>query len=295
MGMTAYFVSSQLFRILIIVAISLGTVIALGGSGHGQQADEETVLGEVRENIHDIWEVTDGPISRGESARAWVWGPEPLASSTETYPGSPDGLRRFVYFDKGRLDILDLERDPDDPWYAVGGLLVSEMLAGRIQLGVDRYVDYATPDISITGDAGQAEPVTYADLARYSIVHPDDLLSRSELAYLADETEAGDRSGAPVTTLLEPDGGLVPGGESNHDVTLGEFDPVTELNIAAPFATWADQQELSRLYLLGRPVTAPYWIDTVENGEPIRVLIQAFERRIMMYTPGGREGWQVES
>ena len=66
-------------------------------------------------------------------------------------------------------------------------------------------------------------------------------------------------------------------------------------NVASPFAGWAADLEIPALNLLGLPITEPYWIQTEIDGVPTLVLIQAFERRTLTYTPSNPEGWQVES
>ncbi|MEZ4570555.1 MAG: hypothetical protein R2849_09565 [Thermomicrobiales bacterium] len=42
------------------------------------------------------------------------------------------------------------------------------MLAGRVQLGDTFFVDRLAPEIPLTGDFGQDQPVTYATLAPFS-------------------------------------------------------------------------------------------------------------------------------
>jgi hypothetical protein len=45
---------------------------------------------------------------------------------------------------------------------------------------------------------------------------------------------------------------------------------------------------------VGLPLTEPYWIRTNVAGVPNWVLVQAFERRVLTYTPDNPAGWQVE-
>src|SRR5690606_39364616 len=75
----------------------------------------------------------------------------------------------------------------------------------------------------------------------------------------------------------------------------GAYDEVTGHNIAGPFATWIMAQHYPANYVIGRPLTEPYWVDSVVAGTPQRVLVQAFERRVLTYTPQNPEEWRVES
>ncbi|MCO5176624.1 MAG: hypothetical protein M9890_06590 [Thermomicrobiales bacterium] len=54
-------------------------------------------------------------------------------------------------------------------------------------------------------------------------------------------------------------------------------------------------QPYSALYVLGHPLSEPYWVQTEVAGVEQYVLLQAFERRVLSYTPGNPDGWQTES
>jgi hypothetical protein len=51
----------------------------------------------------------------------------------------------------------------------------------------------------------------------------------------------------------------------------------------------------SPFYATGFPVTEAYWTTVPVDNEPTRVLLQAFERRVLTYTPTNPEGWKVEA
>lgn len=65
--------------------------------------------------VQEIWQQVDGPITAGDVQRSWVWGPEPLAATTESYGAGADGTRTLYYFDKARLDVLDANGDTSSP------------------------------------------------------------------------------------------------------------------------------------------------------------------------------------
>ena len=153
------------------------------------------------------------------------------------------------------------------------------MLSGRVQLGETLFIDRATPNIPVAGDIGQEKPVTYATLAPLSNVGLSEADQRAE-----------SRAGETVMALLGGDGWIVPNAVLASSVRIGSYDETTGHNIADVFVEWNADQPHPELYLLGHPVTEPYWIDTVVNGTPQRTLIQAFQRRILTFTPENTAG-----
>ncbi len=241
--------------------------------------------------VQSVWNQTDGPVAAGEVARTWIWGPAPIVSTTEYYRESPTGLRHTTYFDKGRLDILDPNMSPEDLWYVSGALLSSEMLSGEVQLGEQEFVRRAPADIAIVGDYEQPNPVTYASLSKLSSVWSDPTVAEGE--YAAPRFDA--RVGEPVSDLVNPDGSVVGGGAPDLGVSVADYDDTTGHNIAGPFLEWAANYPLPWSYLLGLPITEPYWVNAQVAGESKQVLVQVFERRVLTYTPGNAAGWEVES
>lgn len=241
--------------------------------------------------VQSVWSQTDGPVASGTVARTWIWGPAAIVSTTEHYRESPTGFRNTIYFDKGRLDITDSTMSPDDLWYVSGALLSSELLSGEIQLGEQEFVRRQPADIAIVGDYEQENPVTYASLSKLSSVWSDPDVAEGE--YSAPRFDS--RIDEPVTDLLNPDGTVVADGAPNLGVNVADYDETTAHNIAAPFLEWAAGYPLPWAYLLGLPITEPYWVNAEVAGENKQVLVQVFERRVLTYTPGNSSGWEVES
>lgn len=290
--MTGKFVALQASRILLVVLVT-ASIAAFGiHPGAGEEGVGDDLKLKINETVESIWERSDGPVSRGVVDRAWLWGPEPVSTSTEFYPESPSRTRTLVYYNKGRLDILDPEGNSASDWYAVGGLLVQEMLAGRVQLGDAFFVDRPLSEFPLTGDFGQEQPVTYATLAPFSSAWQGET---AEGFASGGERRVADRSGDAVMALLGGDGRLIPNAMPSSSVRYGSYDETTGHNIADVFVEWNAAQPYPALYLLGHPISEPYWIDTVIEGVPQTILIQAFQRRVLTYTPGNPEGWQVES
>ncbi|MEZ4572086.1 MAG: hypothetical protein R2849_17530 [Thermomicrobiales bacterium] len=54
---------------------------------------------------------------------------------TRSYADSPGGSRQVQYFDKSRMEINDPGGDTEELWYVTNGLLVVELMTGRMQTG----------------------------------------------------------------------------------------------------------------------------------------------------------------
>jgi hypothetical protein len=47
-------------------------------------------------------------------------------------------------------------------------------------------------------------------------------------------------------------------------------------------------------FVMGYPISEAYWTQMRVNGLDMPVMIQAYQRRVLTYTPGFPEGWQVQ-
>src|SRR5207249_2197829 len=88
---------------------------------------------------------------------------------------------------------------------------------------------------------------------------------------------------------------------------MAAYDAVTKHNVPAVFRDWTAQSGtvlengryvqgslLDPLYVLGRPLTEPYWADVLVAGKQTTVLVQLFERRALTYNPNNAPEWRVE-
>ncbi len=89
--------------------------------------------------------------------------------------------------------------------------------------------------------------------------------------------------------------------------SVDTYDETTGHNIPRVFANWMAQSGLilenghlttsnliDPLYLLGHPITEPYWANIRIDQKPATVLIQLYERRALTYNPANPPEWQVE-
>jgi hypothetical protein len=236
------------------------------------------------------WERTDKPVADGQLSRTWMWGPEPFsAATTEDYAESPNGQRTVQYFDKSRMELTHPGDDPTSLWYVTNGLLVVELMSGRMQVGDNQFIDRAPAAINVAGDPD--DPLTYAVLAG--------VREQPALAPGAGVTQRIDASGA-----ISDDPSL-----AHYGVTAATHVEETDHTVASPFwefmtssgvvyqdgATTTAPLFAGAYYATGFPITEAYWASVTLGGQPREVLLQCFERRCLTYTPGNPEGWQVEA
>src|SRR5690606_13542005 len=95
--------------------------------------------------------------------------------------------------------------------------------------------------------------------------------------------------------LVRADGTVEQDGVADSAVRNAGYDQALGHNIPDVFVRWIQDQPYAWEYVVGHPLTEAYWVDTMVNGAQRRVLVQAFERRILTYDPANPPGWQTES
>jgi len=241
------------------------------------------------------WARTDKPVVDGLVDRTWMWGPEANTGTIEErYEESPGGKRIVQYYDKSRMEITDPDAVDDGVWYVTNGLLVNELISGRIQIGHGLYeVREPAKDINVAGDPNDPDGPTYGTIAK-----------------LVDEPPLAD--GAPITQRILRDGTIF-NDESLEDagVVAAYHVQVTDIDHQVASVFWEfmnsegtvyedgdfidDLLFQNPFYATGYPITEAYWASVKLENVVQDVLIQCFERRCLTYTPGNDEGWQVEA
>lgn len=239
-----------------------------------------------------VWERTDGPVAASRVQRTFLWGPGPnTVGMQEKYAQSPGGTRLVQYFDKSRMEITDPAGAQSSPFYVTNGLLVIELMTGRVQVGNDpAQVETRDPaTLNAVGDADDPAAPTYQTLARLR-----DLPARTV--------------GSPITQTVDRSGTVTAGGPEG--VTAAALVPETRHAVASVF--WAFMNGsgpvsdgaggttnaalfANPFYGTGLPVTEAYWAAVRVGGVQRQVLVQAFERRVLTYTPDNPEGFKVEA
>ncbi len=241
------------------------------------------------------WQRADLPVSQGTAARSFMWGPGPFKSGFETYWEAPDGSRLVQYFDKARMEITQPGADPASASYVTNGLLVRELISGAVQLGDNRFSQRQPANVPVAGDPLQDNP----DGPVYA--------SFKEVASLNNDNRAPDLVGQEVSATLTKDGttGFEP--ELAGLTRVAYYSP--ELGHNIPEVFWEFMQATGLVYngsalkeekvvdwvpAMGLPLTEAYWTRVMVGGEEKDVLVQAFERRILTFTPSNPPQFQVE-
>lgn len=279
------------FRWSGLALLALLVMASVGGSGTTSAAPAPAL--KLDPNMQATWERTDLLVASGEVTRSWMWGPQPLAILTEPYN---DGTRLVAYYDKGRMEVNNPQGDRGSPWFVTGGLLVKEMISGVRQTG-DTSGEQLDPSlVPIVGDVGFGNSApSYRVLANVATLSPG-------------MSQTTDQTGQRVTASLSGAGDLGP--YTRSTVRQAYYEPTLGHNIPDVFWKFINSTGpvyehnrrvqgsiMNRFYLTGYPLTEAYWVKArfgLDSLEYRDVLVQAFERRILTYTPGNPPQWQVE-
>jgi hypothetical protein len=238
------------------------------------------------------WQRTDRPVADNQVSRTWMWGPEAFTPGLiEEYAEAPGTERRVQYFDKSRMEDNSYNTT-ESPWNVTNGLLVMELITGRMQLGDNMFEPHPPAAVNVAGDPGTRP--TYADFAPLLAVPAID-------------------EGDAVRWRLNSDGTVDttdPGGAlAARGVVGARYVTETEHTVAGPFWEFMNSSGMvyqngqftedllfpNSFYATGFPVTEAYWTTVNVDGSPREVLVQCFERRVLTYTPDNDPGWQVEA
>jgi hypothetical protein len=247
------------------------------------------------------WQRADKPVQDGSSnpSRSWLWGPEGFnqpGSTTEPYADSPGGTRQVQYFDKARMELNN-----PSTGLVTNGLLVIEMISGREATGDATNLTRKPADIPVAGDAVNNDGPTYASLASIASLNLDkpspnrtgqpagDTLDKAGQTGAASAALAGKARYVYFDSVLKhniPDvfwNFMNQKGNIFENGKLADGQPILGSN---PDAPWLDAT--------GYPLTEAYWTRVTVGGVAKDVLLQAFQRRVLTYTPDNPAQYQVE-
>jgi hypothetical protein len=245
--------------------------------------------------FQNTWMRTDKAVNDLVVDRTWIWGPmETSLSVTEPYVEGHDGEREVIYFEKSRMEITDWTGDRSSPWMVTNGLLVVELMSGRLQLGHAVFEQRDAAHINVAGDQNDPNGPTYATLAPLRSAAPH-------------------AAGSTIIKRLQRDGNITDDpAMARYNVTTAHRVTVDHIDhrIASVFwdfmnssgTVWEEGQGFvhgriffDAFYGVGLPITEAYWTTVLVNGAEQDVLLQCFERRCLTYTPGNAPGWRVEA
>jgi hypothetical protein len=247
------------------------------------------------------WQRADKPISDGNAnpARSWLWGPDSFVyadKNNEPYVESPGGTRQVLYFDKARMEI-------NNPLtgQVTNGLLVRELISGKLATGDSVSVQRrSADDIPIAGDPSGNSGPTYASFGKVASTNNDN--------------PSPVRTGASVVETISRDGAIGVNASLGNLAKYVYYDDTLKHNI--PDVFWNFLNQRGNVYTNGQfvdnqpvmgdnpivpwldatgfPITDAYWATVIVAGKPLNVLTQAFERRVLTFTPDNPPAFKVE-
>jgi hypothetical protein len=216
--------------------------------------------------FRDLWAQTDQT-----DALPYVWGPEAFTEDlNEAYAEAPGGYRVVQYFDKGRMELAGTPGN----LFVTAGLLATELITGKIQTG-DAKTDFAlSAKVPVAGDPANTWP-TYASLDKLRTV--------------------ASQPAGPVTRVYNPNGTFGTRAASGSDplTTITATDTITGHSLPKAFADFRDDPR-HPLATIGLAITEPFWTTVKVGGVQTDVMVQAFERRVLTYTPSNPDPFKVE-
>ncbi len=209
---------------------------------------------------------------QGERITANFWGPLATAGPgrREPYVEARGGQRLVQYFDKGRMELTN--------GAVTNGLLATEIVTGRIQVGDDAFRPKSSPAIPIAGDPDNPSP-TYAQLgtSAASLLAPAPAKPGAFISVMIDATGAAIDSGGFAGIAMTP--------------PIGAYDGTTRHNVLAVFSGYRNTVGLAAISLA---ISEPFRANVKVAGWQRAVLVQVFERRVLTYTSGNAPRFQVE-
>jgi hypothetical protein len=267
-------------------ALSSQPASAAPWSNRGQFADS---------GFRDAWARADAEQVRG--GRSWYWGPGPWFDYAEFYRQGVNSLRTVQYFDKARMEI----NNPGDRSYQNGvtnGLLVKELVSGRVQLGNDPY-DYderGAADVPVAGNPLVDNP------------NAPSYRSFASVASIDNGYRDPNRLGQRVESFLDKGGNIsIRSDLSRAETEIVQYNANTGHNIPRVFWDFMNLQGavlengqvrqgpvVDWTFAMGLPISDAYWTRAKIGASERNVLVQLFERRVLTYTPDNPAGYQVE-
>ncbi len=211
----------------------------------------------------------------GEAITPNFWGPLSLArdGQQEQYVEAPGGSRLVQYFDKARMELTNPATGT-----VTNGLLATELISGKLQSGDSTFETRQPAGVPVAGDPDNIGP-TYASI------------SANATTLLANTPTA---AGSPTTRLLGATGilGIYTGTyASDAQGTIAAYDADTQHNVPAAFSNYRTKVGLLSI---GFAISEPFWSNVKVAGVQKDVLVQAFQRRVLTYTPTNNDPFKVE-
>ena len=213
----------------------------------------------------------------GEAITTNFWGPLQLAHDGQNEPyvegklaDGTSGQRLVQYFDKARMELTNPATGT-----VTSGLLATELITGKLQLGDNTFDTRQPAGVPVAGDPDNIGP-TYASIGTAQ------LLPGTASTPNATTTRSLSATGAVGTFAA---------GAADPQANIATYDPDTQHNVPAAFATFRNKVNLLNI---GFAISEPFWSNVKVAGTQKDVLVQAFQRRVLTYTPTNPDAFKVE-
>lgn len=228
--------------------------------------------------------MVDGAVSLNRTTTAtqtWLYGPDVNQAKTENYSEGSKGQRSVWYFDKARLEITQPSADTKSDWYVTSGLLPKELMSNKIQVGDNNFIP----------GPGAAQVVIAGDLTNNP--NAPTYQTFSKVSSLNNDRRAVNRLGQVDQESLNVSG-QVSQQQPPEAVKYSYYEPTLGHNIPEVFMESFKTLPREWLFIVGLPISEAYWTRVKVGGVDRDVLVQAFERRVLTYTPTNAAQWRVE-
>ena len=281
----------MLTRAMRVPAVALAALLVLVAFAQLQASAEQPA----NDAFQRTWARTDQPVASGAVSRTWMWGPAAFtAAMQEDYAEAAGGKRTVQYFDKSRMEMTtDAAVAANSPWHVTNGLLVVELMSGRMQVGNDAFQQRDPAQIHVAGDPSANNGPSYAELA-------------------ALRSAGATPEGQAITATIDADGHTgASAGLAQYGVTAAHRvqEPGIDHTVASVFWDFMNSSGLveqngslvqdklfeNPFYATGYPITEAYWTTVAVKSSQQQVLLQCFERRCLTYNPANSDGWKVEA
>ena len=209
----------------------------------------------------------------GEAFAPNFWGPLATArdGQPEEYKEGASGKRLVQYFDKARMELTDPTTGA-----VTNGLLARELITGRMQTGNTTFEARTPAAIPVAGDLDNIGP-TYATINGSSLM--------AETA--STETMQASQSLNATGTV-----GLYTGPYLNDPyAVISHPEAATHHNVPKAFCDFRARVGLASI---GYAISEPFWTTVKVGGQQKDVLVQAYERRVLTYTPTNPDAYKIE-
>jgi hypothetical protein len=251
---------------------------------------QATATGFADAAFEKVWRRTDEPVASGAAKRSWLWGEKPGVTLREPYKEAPGGNRLVQYFDKTRMELTNPAGNPNDKYFVTNGLLVREMIEGRVQTGDATFETTAPAQIPLAGDAENPSAPVYASLRGLLDRQPDRTGQNANKRLAKD----GSLSDAPPE-LANQSKIAVYNAQTGHNIPAVLWDFMTNTRgVVIENGKPTQGDVVDWLFSTGLPISDAYWTRLKVGGVERDVLVQAFERRVLTFTPSNPDGFKVE-